>query len=112
MVIGVVWALIGYAACEMSHRGKLVTTVVTAIAGAAGLGAGAVKHAGVTGDRLMAAGLLAEVIVTAAAVVVVLWFTFGHTPSSSRTYAIASTRQVMADEDAQGPRRMPRHWRR
>jgi hypothetical protein len=107
VILGVAWALIGYVVCQVSHRGNLATTVVTAIAGAAGIGTGAFKHSGMTGGRLIGAALLVEVIVTAAAVVVVVWFTFGNTSSTSRTYAIASTRQVMADDDdpRPGPRR-------
>lgn len=36
MGAAVVWALIGYGMCAVQHRGKIATTVVTAVAGAIG----------------------------------------------------------------------------
>lgn len=99
MIAGVVWALIGYVACEMTHRGRITTTVVTAIAGAAGLGRGLVGQATATAAPTGILAGAAVVLVLAIAGAVALAFrgrrTGRHRHGSA---AIASTRYVYYTE--------------
>lgn len=98
-MIGVVWALIGYVACEVTNRGRITTTVITAIAGAAGLGRGLVGHASATAAPTGLLAGAALVLVLALAGAVALAFrgrrTGRHRHGSA---AIASTRYVRYTE--------------
>ncbi len=101
MMLGVAWAVVGYVVCELTSRGKLATTVITAIAGGLGLGAGALKHSGVTAPRLFQVGVWFEIAIGVVVLAVLFWRLIGHRGSLSRVYFIASNRQVMADMDEQ-----------
>jgi hypothetical protein len=96
MVMGVVWAVVGYAACSVLQRGQLVTTIVTAVAGALGLGAGAIGHyhGHLGGAGAVVIGLEIALIVagTGAAIMLIWGRTAGHKHGSA---VIAYTRHVL-----------------
>lgn len=102
MVIGIVWAVAGYALCSVTNRGQLVTTIVTAMAGALGLGAHAIGHYHGQVGHLGTGVIVLEIAVIAAgivaAVVMIKPWTGRHKHGSA---AIASTRYVLykAPED-------------
>lgn len=108
MIAGVIWALIGYAACEVTGRGKLTTTVVTAIAGALGLGGGLLHgQAAVPVHPALLVGVGLVVVLVVAAVIVLLY----RASQGSRTgrhkhgsAAIASTRYVRYTETRNEPK--------
>lgn len=100
MVPGVIWALVGLAVCSIQQRGQLVTTVVTAAAGALGLGMGELRnvHTGAAGWLPWAVGT--PVVLAIVAGVWLLW----HNTAPRRKHgsaAMASTRFVLytAPED-------------
>lgn len=102
MIAGIIWALIGLAACEITHRGKVTTTVVTAAAGALGIGAKAAHGAGASVPVAVVA-----VIALAAAVMLaflVLTLAGARVPRRHGSAAIASTRQVLYHEAKSQPR--------
>lgn len=96
MVMGVAWAVVGYVACTALQRGQFVTTIVTAMAGALGLGAGAIGHyrGHLGGAWAVLGGLEIAVIVAGIGLAVVLIRGRGarHKHGSA---AIAYTRYVL-----------------
>lgn len=103
MIIGIVWALIGYAACEMTQRGKVTTTVVTAAAGALGIGARSMHTTGASVPVALVVGLAAAAVPLLAFLALTL--TGARNPRRHGSAAIASTRQVLYHE----PKSQPRH---
>lgn len=57
MAMGIAWAVVGYVICALTNRGQLATTIVTAAAGALGLGSGMWNASG--GGAAVGLGLLA-----------------------------------------------------
>lgn len=101
MIIGVLWALIGYVLCEVTNRGKVTTTVATAAAGALGVGAKAAQGAGaaVPEAAVIAIGVIAALMVVFLAVLVA----GGRRPRRHGSAAMASTRQVLYHEGRNRP---------
>jgi hypothetical protein len=104
MIPGIIWALIGYAICEITGRGRITTTVVTAAAGALGLGGGLVKSSA-TGAPQLAAGLelAGGLVLVLAAAVVIIRLTRRPRRHRHGSAAIASARYVLYDESKSEP---------
>jgi hypothetical protein len=108
MIPGIIWALIGYAVCEITNRGRLTTTIVTAAAGALGLGRGLVAtQTGAARPFLVGLGLTAGLLLLLAAVVVIARRGTRRGPRGRRnrhgSAAIASTRYVLYTESSTEP---------
>ena len=95
MMIGVAWALVGYVLCEFTHRGKIATTVVTAVAGAAGVGAHTLNAAG-AGGAVHALAAVVIVLAVACAVAGVVLARPGRRRDTARVWHIAHNRQACA----------------
>ena len=101
MIVGVVWALIGLVLCEVTHRGKVTTTVVTAAAGALGIGAHLARNAPSSTGVYVIVGLGAVAFVMLAFLVLIL--AGGRGPRRHGSAAIASTRMVLYHEGRSQP---------
>lgn len=101
MIAGIVWALIGLAACEITNRGKVTTTVVTAAAGALGIGARAAHDAPSNSGVYVIVGLGAVALVMLAFLALTL--AGGRGPRRHGSAAIASTRKVLYHEGRDRP---------
>lgn len=112
MIIGVLWAVAGYVVCELTRRGKLATTVITAAAGALGLGQGAIVNAGGTAQHVIEGLAAAGIMLTLAAVAFLFWQLARHSNRPGKVYFIASIRQVMADMSEQTGRPIYSYGRR
>jgi hypothetical protein len=97
MIIGVLWAVAGYVVCELTRRGKLATTVITAAAGALGLGQGAIVNAGASAPQIFEGLAAAGIVLTVAVIACLFWLLARHSNRPGKVYFIASIRQVMAD---------------
>jgi hypothetical protein len=98
MAAGVIWALIGFMVCELTSRGRLVTTVVTAVAGASGVGLHAAQEAPQT---VRVAGMIltgVEVLLVLAVGVLAVWAVSGRGRRRHGSAALASTRHVIYED--------------
>lgn len=96
MVMGLAWAVVGYALCSLLQRGQLVTTIATAAAGTLGLGAGAISryHGHLGGTWLVLGGL--EIALILAGTIAVIAMIGGHDSRHKHgSAAIAYTRYVL-----------------
>jgi hypothetical protein len=111
MILGVAWAVVGYVLAEVTQRGKLTTTIITAVAGALGLGAGVLRgtHATVPGF-ITGLGVLIGIL-AAAGLAVLVALTTG-TNQQGKAMFLASVRQAHAPEDPDAKRLRARRERR
>jgi ABC-type proline/glycine betaine transport system permease subunit len=113
VILGIAWAVVGYVLAEVTQRGKLATTVITAVAGALGLGAGVLRgtHATVPGF-IAGLGVIIAVLVTAGLGAVVVLT--ARTNQQGKPLFMASIRQAHDPEDPEDrrikARRNRRYW--
>jgi hypothetical protein len=105
--MGVAWAIIGYAVASLLQRGQLATTVITAVAGALGMGAGVLKESHASLGALPGVVVGLEVAAVAALAVLAWRLAGGAARRRHGSAAIAYTRHVLY-EDPVEPRKPAR----